>query len=175
MDDDSALGILFGFLLFPAVLSVPAWVIAVIVKVLSVALPGRRPDWRFDLVRWSAWMAGWAAVVLYFLGAGAVALSVHESSSGADSTPAHECRDDFPPGVLVGQQASWVPLRFDCVLADGSTRPSSPGYFWVNTGVAGLGLAAVTLGILAQAVGERRPGPGGPVTGPGSADARRPV
>ncbi|MEV5383476.1 hypothetical protein [Streptomyces sp. NPDC052721] len=175
MDDDSALGILFGFLLFPAVVAVPAWVIAVLVKVLSVAMPGRRPDWRFDLVRWSAWMAGWAAVVLYFLGAGSVALSVHESSSGADSTPAHECRDDFPPGVLVGQEASWVPLRFDCVLADGSTRPSSPGYFWVNTGVAGLGLAAVTLGILAGAICERRPEPGGPVTDPGSGDARRPA
>jgi hypothetical protein len=173
MDDDSPLGTLFAFLLFPALLAIPAWVIAVLVKLLSVAMPGRRPDWRSDLVRWSAWMAGCAAVVLYLLGAGEVAISVHESSSGADSTPAHECRDDFPPGVLVGQTASWVPLRFDCVLADGSTHPSSPGYFWLNACVVGLGLAAVALGVLGRTVPDRRPEPGVPFTDPGSADVPR--
>ncbi|MEU3415547.1 hypothetical protein ABZ760_30575 [Streptomyces sp. NPDC006658] len=150
MDDDSPLGLLFGLLLYPALLAVPVWGIAVIVKLLSAALPGRRPDWRPDLLRWSARMALLGAVVLYVLGAGGVALSVHESSSGADSTPAHECRDDFPPGVLVGQTASYVPLRFDCVLADGSTRSSSPAYLWLNAGVAGLGLAAVVLKVSAS-------------------------
>ncbi|AKN71956.1 hypothetical protein QR97_21130 [Streptomyces sp. PBH53] len=175
MDDDSLLGLLFGLLLFPALLAVPAWLIAVIVKLGSVAMPGRRPDWRLDLVRWSAWMAGWAALVLYLLGAGAVAISVHESSSGADSSPAHECRDDFPPGVLVGQSGSFLPLRFDCVLADGSTRPSSPGYFWINILVLALGLAAVALGVLARTWADRRPEPRVPVTDPGSGDGPRPV
>ncbi|MFG3014380.1 hypothetical protein ACGFZB_28965 [Streptomyces cinerochromogenes] len=155
MDDDSPLGFFLTLLSIPVLLAVPVWVIALIVKLLSVALPGRRPDWRLDLVRWSAWMAGWAAVMVYLLGAGAVGLSVHESSSGADSTPADECRDDFPPGVLVGQRASYVPLRFDCVLADGSTHPSSPAYFWLNAAVVGLALATVLLGVTAGALSER--------------------
>lgn len=174
MDDDSPLSAFFGLLSIAVWCTVPVWVIAVIVKIVSVALPGRRPDWRFDLLRWSARMAGSAAVILYLLGAGAVAFSVHGSSSGADSTPALECRDDFPPGVLVGQTASWVPLRFDCVLADGSTRPSSPAYFWLNTCVVGLGLAAVVLAVSAARTADRGPEADAPVAGPGAGDVPRP-
>ncbi|MEU1010102.1 hypothetical protein [Streptomyces sp. NPDC005890] len=158
MDDDSPLSALLALLSIPVWLAVPVWVIAVIFKLLSVAVPGRRPDWRLDLLRWSAWMAGWAAVMVYLLGAGSVAFSVHDSSSGADSTPAQECRDDFPPGVLVGQRAAYVPLRFDCVLADGSAHPSSPLYFWANTCVVGLALAAVVLGVCAAMAAGRGAG-----------------
>ncbi|MFF4396198.1 hypothetical protein [Streptomyces sp. NPDC001480] len=174
MDDDSLLSVFFGLLSIAVWLAVPLWVIAVIVKLVSVVLPGRRPDRRPGLLRWSAWMAGWAAVILYLLGAGAVAFSVHESSSGADSTPALECRDDFPPGVLVGQTASWVPLRFDCVLADGSTHPSSPAYFWINAFVVGLGLAAVVLAVSAARTSGRGPEPDAPVVEPGAGDVPRP-
>ncbi|MEU6592286.1 hypothetical protein ABZ923_24175 [Streptomyces sp. NPDC046881] len=170
MYDDSPLSILLALLSLPVWLAVPVWMIAVIGKLVSVALPGRRPDWRPDLLRWSAWMAGWAAVMLYLLGAGSVAFSVHDSSSGADSTPAQECRDDFPPGVLVGQRASFVPLRFDCVLADGSTHPSSPLYFWANTCVVALALAAAALRVGAGRAAQALPGgPGGP---PGEAQPR---
>ncbi|MEV6759547.1 hypothetical protein AB0N16_02640 [Streptomyces sp. NPDC051105] len=86
--------------------------------------------------------------------AGSVALSVNESSHGADSTPAIECRDDFPGDRLVGQTSSYLPLRFDCVLDDGSTHPSSPGYSWINTLIAVLALAAVLLLVAKRHLGE---------------------
>lgn len=156
MDDDSLLGTLFALLCIPALFAVPVWLIVVAFKLVSVALPGRRPDWRSDLLRWSARMTGSGAVILYVLGAGAVALSVHESSSGADSTPAHECRDDYRADHLVGQTASWLPLRFDCVLDDGGTYPSSPAYFWINTLVAVLGLASIALVVANGYAAERR-------------------
>ncbi|MFF4036586.1 hypothetical protein [Streptomyces sp. NPDC001816] len=153
---ESALGSFFFLLSIPAALAVPVWVVVVAVKLISVAAPGRRPDWRRDLLRWSAWMAGWGAVILYVLGAGAVGLAVHESSSGADSTPAHECRDDYRVDHLVGQTASYLPLRFDCVLDDGGTYPSSPAYFWINTVVAVLALASIALVVTNGYAAERR-------------------
>ncbi|MEU5535461.1 hypothetical protein [Streptomyces sp. NPDC020362] len=154
--DDSWLGTFFTFLCIPAVFAVPVWLIAVAVKLLSVAAPGRRPDWRSDLLRWSAWMTGSGAVILYLLGAGAVAFAVHDSSSGADSTPSHDCRDDYRADHLVGQTASWLPLRFDCVLDDGGTYPSSPAYFWINTLVTVLGLATIALVVAQGYAAERR-------------------
>ncbi|MEU0332030.1 hypothetical protein [Streptomyces sp. NPDC006193] len=175
MDDESPLGALFALLIPGVLLAVPVWVIAVVVKAVSVALPGRRPDWPQDLLRWGAWMAGSAAVIVYLLGAGTVAFSVHEASSGADSTPAYECRDDVPAGRLVGQTASWVPLRFDCVLDDGSTVPSSPAYFWINTLVVGLVLAAVACGVMSGTVSEGRPEPHAPSTEPGPTDVSGPA
>ncbi|ANP50092.1 hypothetical protein J2Z21_001207 [Streptomyces griseochromogenes] len=152
---ESVLGSFFSLLIFPAVLAVPVWVIAVAFKLISVAAPGRRPDWRQDLLRWSVWMTGSGAVILYVLGAGAVGLAVHESSSGADSTPSQECRDDYRADHLVGQTASYVPLRFDCVLDDGGTYPSSPAYAWINALVAALGLATIAL-VVAKGYGAER-------------------
>ncbi|GHI02262.1 hypothetical protein Scel_05830 [Streptomyces cellostaticus] len=149
-------GTFFALLCIPAVFAVPVWLIAVAVKLVSAALPGRRPDWRSDLLRWSAWMTGSGAVILYVLGAGAVAFAVHESSSGADSTPSQDCRDDHRAGHLVGQTASWLPLRFDCVLDDGGTYPSSPAYTWINTLVAVLGLASIALVVANGYAAERR-------------------
>lgn len=154
--DDSWLRTLFALLCLPAVLAVPVWLIAVAVKLLSAALPGRRPDWRADLLRWAVWMTGSGALILYLLGAGAVAFAAHDASSGADSTPSHDCRDDLRADHLVGQTASYLPLRFDCVLDDGGTYPSSPAYAWINAGVAALGLATVALVVATGYGAERR-------------------
>ncbi|MEU1406449.1 hypothetical protein ABZ471_29505 [Streptomyces sp. NPDC005728] len=154
--DDSLPGTLFALLAIPALLAVPVWLIAAVFKLVSAAVPGRRPDRRSELLRWSAWMTGSGAVILYLLGAGAVGFAVHESSSGADSTPSHDCRDDYRADHLVGQTASWLPLRFDCVLDDGGTYPSSPAYAWVNALVAVLGLASIALIVANGYAAERR-------------------
>ncbi|MGW0945615.1 hypothetical protein ACWD4O_24130 [Streptomyces sp. NPDC002623] len=117
-------------------LAVPVWCIAIVVKLVSVALPGRRPDWAVDLLRWSAKMAAVAAVGCYLLGAGAVAFAEHESRSGADSSPAPACRGEEVPAEirrhLVTHRASYFPPGFDCVLDDGTTYESSGGYDRTN-------------------------------------------
>jgi hypothetical protein len=150
--------LVFVFLALPALLAVPVWVVAVVVKVISVALPGRRADWSRDLVRWCAAMAAAATVGLYVLGLGAVQLSAHESESGASSSPAPSCRDadDSTLQHLVGHRSSYVPLRFDCVLDDGSTYPSSSGYAWLNGLTAAFGVTAGVLVVTAGFVTERR-------------------
>lgn len=75
-----------------ALFASPLWCIAVLVKLVSAALPGRRPDRAAHLLRWSAGMAVAAAVGCYLLSSGAVAFAEHESRSGADSSPAPACR-----------------------------------------------------------------------------------
>lgn len=75
-----------------ALFASPLWCVAVVVKLVSVALPGRRPDWGVHLLRWSAGMAVAAAVGCSLLSSGAVAFAEHESRSGADSSPAPACR-----------------------------------------------------------------------------------
>lgn len=114
----------------------PLWCIAIVVKLVSVALPGRRPDQAVHLLRWSAGMAIAATVGCYLLGAGAVALSVHESQSGADSSPAPACRGEEVPRDtvrhLVTHRASYFPPAFDCVLDDGTTYESSGTYDMTN-------------------------------------------
>ncbi|MET8810560.1 hypothetical protein ABZW47_01020 [Streptomyces sp. NPDC004549] len=148
--------IVFALLLFPAVIGAFVWCVVLLGKILSVALPGRRPDWRHSLLRWGAWMAGAAALILYLLGAGSVAMSVNESSHGADSTPAQECRDDYSMDRLTGQRGSYFPLGFDCVLDDGSTGPSTNAYFWLNTSVAVSALTAFGLVITMGGISEHR-------------------
>ncbi|WP_432178388.1 hypothetical protein [Streptomyces sp. NBC_00063] len=143
---------MFVFLALPALLAIPVWIVAVVVKFISVALPGRRADWSRDLLRWCAAMAAAAAVGLYMLGLGAVQLSAHESESGASSSPAPSCRDtgvdDSTLQHLVGHRTSYVPLRFDCVLDDGTTYPSSNGYAWLNGLTAVFGATAGVLVVL---------------------------
>ncbi|WP_018547254.1 hypothetical protein [Streptomyces sp. LaPpAH-108] len=148
--------IVFALLFFPAAIGAFIWCVVLLGKILSVALPGRRPDWRDSLLRWGAGMAGAAAVILYFLGAGNVAMSVNESSHGADSTPAHECRDAYPMDRLRGQRGSYFPLGFDCVLDDGSTGSSTNGYFWLNTSIAVSALTSFGLVITMGGIAEHR-------------------
>ncbi|MEU4149419.1 hypothetical protein [Streptomyces sp. NPDC026659] len=154
---EELLPLVFVLLLFPAVVGAFAWPVVLLVKILAVVLPGRRPDWRYDLLRWGAWMAAAAALILYLLGAADVAFSVNESSHGADSTPAQECRDAYPLDRLRGQEGSYLPLGFDCLLDDGSTGSSSPGYFfWLNTLIAVFALTSVGLVITMGAITEHR-------------------
>lgn len=138
----------------------PLWCIAIVVKLISVALPGRRPDRSVHLLRWSAGMAVAATVGCYLLGAGAVALSVHESQSGADSSPAPACRGEEVPRDtvrhLVTHRASYVPPAFDCVLDDGTTYESSGTYDLMNTLVVVFAAAAGTLGVSARFAAARR-------------------
>ncbi|GHJ98648.1 hypothetical protein ACWEWI_03125 [Streptomyces sp. NPDC003753] len=145
-------------LALPALLASPVWLIAVVVKVLSAALPGRRPDWALDLLRWCAVMAAVAAVGLYLIGLGAVDYAAHESESGADSTPSPSCRD-VPRDVrehLVGYRPSHLPLGFDCVLDDGTTYSGSGVYTWMNALVAAFGLGAAALTVAWGCATERR-------------------
>ncbi|MET8413552.1 hypothetical protein ABZV34_36865 [Streptomyces sp. NPDC005195] len=135
-----------------AVIATPLWVIAVVVKLLSVALPGRRTDWGVRLLRWSAGMTALAAVMLLAMALGAVELSDNESRSGADSSPAPACRDAAPHRVerLAGHRASYFPPAFDCVLDDGTTYPGSEGYVWLDSLVITCAAASVLLAVGAR-------------------------
>ncbi|MGR6970184.1 hypothetical protein ACU639_11305 [Streptomyces cynarae] len=145
-------------LALPALLASPVWLMAVVLKLLSAALPGRRPDWAMDLLRWCAVMAAVAAVGLYLIGLGAVDVAAHESASGTDSAPSPSCRD-IPPDVrrhLAGYRPSYLPLGFDCVLDDGTTFSSSALYTWLNGLVAACGLGAAALMVAWGFATERR-------------------
>ncbi|MEV5786882.1 hypothetical protein AB0L42_38735 [Streptomyces sp. NPDC052287] len=143
---------MFILLAIAAVLATPLWVIAVVVKLLSVALPGRRTDWGVQLLRWSAGMTAAAAVMLLAMALGAVELSDNESRSGADSSPAPACRDAAPHLVdrLAGHRASYLPPAFDCVLDDGTTYPGSESYVWLNGLVLTCAAASVLLAVGAR-------------------------
>ncbi|MCX4767641.1 hypothetical protein OG562_43165 [Streptomyces sp. NBC_01275] len=158
----------------------PVWLLAVLFKLVSVALPGRRPDWAVNLLRWSAWMAAVGAVDLYLMAAGAVGFAVHESQSGADSSPAPACREDVAPDTvrrLVGHRASYLPPAFDCVLDDGTTYTSSGGYATANTLVVVLAGGSGALALAARSTAERRAREqetAGPGTDPAPAPAPAP-
>ncbi|MYX22470.1 hypothetical protein GTY77_20770, partial [Streptomyces sp. SID8380] len=82
-----------------AALTLCGVVVAVLVKAVSLALPGGRPRGRRELTAWSARVLALAAVSVYVIGAGLVQLDDHESRSGADSSPAPACRDVDPATV----------------------------------------------------------------------------
>ncbi|WP_121719518.1 hypothetical protein [Streptomyces sp. E2N171] len=143
---------MFALLAFAALFAAPVWVIAVVVRLLSVVLRGRRPDRRVGLFRWGAGMVAAAGVILLVMALGAVEMSDHESRSGTNSSPAPACRDAAPHLVerLVGHRASYLPPSFDCVLEDGTTYPSSGGYVWVNGLVATCAVVSVLLAVGAK-------------------------
>ncbi|MFG2476320.1 hypothetical protein [Streptomyces fagopyri] len=149
---------MFILLALAALLAAPLWAIALVVMLLSVALPGRRPDGGVRLLRWGAAMTAAAAVLLLLMGLGAVELSDNESRSGADSSPAPACRDAAPHlgEHLVGHRASYLPPAFDCVLDDGTTYPSSEGYAWLNGSVVTCAVASVLLALGAVYTTDRR-------------------
>ncbi|MET7369464.1 hypothetical protein ABZS61_27105 [Streptomyces sp. NPDC005566] len=156
---------MFSMLVFPAILAGPVWLIAVLVKLISVCLPGRRADWSVDLLRWCAGMSVAAVVGLCAWGVGTVQLLTHESESGANSSPSPACREALPTAVenISGYRPSYVPLGFDCVLNDGTTYPSSSGYAWANALIVGFGVSAVVLVVAAgHARARRAPGAGAP-------------
>lgn len=132
-------------LMYGAMLAAPLWATAVAVKLISVALPGRRADWSGDLLRWSAGMAAAAAVIVYAIGLGFVQWDASEAESGAGSSPAVPCRS-LPPGTLgqlVGHEPSYVPLGFDCVLTGGRVVAADGPYGLLNVLTAAFALAAV--------------------------------
>jgi hypothetical protein len=149
---------MFVLMALGALLASPVWLVAVGIKFISVALPGRRTDWSVNLLRWCAAMAAIAAAGLYVMGLGAVQLSAHESESGADSSPSPSCREAEPSTLdhLTGYRPSYLPLGFDCVLDDGTTYPSSDGYARMNALIVGFGVGAAVLAVTGGLVAERR-------------------
>ncbi|MFD9322827.1 hypothetical protein ACFWDQ_35135 [Streptomyces sp. NPDC060053] len=170
---------MLGLLGLAALFASPLWCIAVLVKLVSVALPGRRPDWAVQLLRWSARMAVAAAVGCYLLSSGAVAFAEHESRSGADSSPAPACRGEEVPRDtrqrLVTHRASYFPPAFDCVLDDGTTYESSSLYDRLNMFVVvfavGAGALAASAGCAAARRDRARAVPGADSVPGGSVDA----
>ncbi|WP_393059104.1 hypothetical protein [Streptomyces sp. LN549] len=145
-------------LMYGAMLAVPLWGIAVAVKLISAALPGRRPDWAGDLLRWSAGMAAVAAAIVYSIGLGSVQWDASEAESGASSSPAAPCRS-LPPGTLdrlAGHEPSYFPLGFDCRLDDGSIVAADGSYGLLNALTASFALAAVLLMLSVGFVNEYR-------------------
>ncbi|MEU0114486.1 hypothetical protein ABZ137_12320 [Streptomyces bobili] len=166
---------MLGLLGIAALLASPVWLLAVLVRLIAVALPGRRPDWGARLLRWSAGMAAAAAAGLYLMAAGLVQFSVHESGSGADSWPPPACRDGFSEETvrhLVDYRSSYVPPAFDCVRDDGTAYPSSDGYRWMNGLAAGFAVGTVLLAAGARyAAGRRDKAPVPASSGSGAAGA----
>lgn len=166
-------------LMYAALFAAPLWAIAVVVKLVSVVLPGRRPDWGRDLLCWCAGMAAAGAVITYAFGVGGIQWDVSEATSGAGSLPAAPCRS-LPPGVLdqvAGHEPSYVPLGFDCLLTDGSVvAGDGDSYTLLNTMVAAFALAAVLALIAVGCLDEyrartgRREGEGGGEAGEGSVE-----
>ncbi|MFG3139035.1 hypothetical protein ACGFZA_22810 [Streptomyces sp. NPDC048211] len=133
-------------LMYAALLGVPFWAVAVVVKLVSALLPGRRPDWARDLLRWSAAMTAVAAVMVYAIGLGSVEWDASEAESGAGSSPAAPCRS-LPPGtlgLLAGHEPSYFPLGFDCLLTDGRVVAGTGPYDLLN----GLGIAFALAAVL---------------------------
>ncbi|MGW4674453.1 hypothetical protein [Streptomyces sp. NPDC004324] len=141
---------MFIVLMYGALLAVPLWTVAVLVKGISVALPGRRPDWARDLALWCAAMAAAAAVIVYSIGLGSVEWDADAAESGASSSPAEPCRSLSADALdhLAGHEPSYFPLGFSCVLDDGSEVAGNGDYPWLN-GLA----AAFTLGAGALVIG----------------------
>ena len=67
----------------------------------------------------------------YALGIVVVAVAHSEASHGADSSPAHECRQPGR-GRVTGHRAGYFPLRFDCVREDGTTFPAGFVPWWLT-------------------------------------------
>ncbi|MFF1919843.1 hypothetical protein ACFVW8_04620 [Streptomyces sp. NPDC058221] len=140
-------------LMYAALLAAPLWAIAVAVKLISVVLPGRRPNWGKDLLRWSAGMAAVAAVIVYSIGLGSVQWDAAAAEHGADSSPAVPCR---PLDRIAGHEPSYLPLGFECRLDDGRVVRADGPYGLLNGLTVTFGLAAVLLLIAAGALDEYR-------------------
>lgn len=126
---------------------------------VAVALPGRPEPWPVHLLRRAAATAAWAAAAVYSLGLFAVLGSEAAFDDGANSVPAPACRDGFDPAMIEGlshHRSSYLPLRFDCVRADGSVYTSDPDYGWMNGATAVLALTAALLAITAGYASELR-------------------
>jgi hypothetical protein len=132
--------------------------------VVAVALPGRPEPWPVHLMERAAWLAASAAASIYSLGFFAVLSSEGEFNDGASSVPAPACLEGFDTDTfqhLSHHRSSYLPLRFDCVLDDGTTYPSDPNYVWMNWTILALSgaLLAIGAGYVAFRVRRRRVDP----------------
>nr|WP_236055546.1 hypothetical protein [Streptomyces sabulosicollis] len=128
-----------------------------LVGVIAMALPGRPQPWPVHLMRRGACLAAAAAASIYTLGLFAVLTSELEFNDGADSVPAPACRQGFDTDTvqhLSHHRSSYLPLRFDCVLDDGTAYSSDPRYAWMNWATLLLALSAALLAIGAAYVTE---------------------
>lgn len=117
-------------------------------RVIAMALPDRPQPWAEHLLRRTAAAFAWAAGAVYSMGLAGVLWSEAEVGDGADSTPAPACRMGFDPQTIEGlthHRASYLPLRFDCVRADGSAYASDPDLVWTNWTWSALALTAALL------------------------------
>lgn len=127
--------------------------------VIAMAFPGRPEPWPVHLMRRAASLAAFAAAAVYSLGLFGVLASEQEFGNGADSIPAPACREGFDAETirnLTHHRSSYLPLRFDCVRADGSSYPSDPGLAWMNWATVILLLSAALLVVGAGYVTEFR-------------------
>ncbi|WP_406728158.1 hypothetical protein WJ438_30995 [Streptomyces sp. GD-15H] len=133
------------------------WVIAVLVKPLSVLLPGRRPDRGVRLLRWGAGMAAAAAVILLGMAFGTVEFSDHEPRSRR--TPPRARLSRRRPrlvGHLVGHRTSYLPPAFNCALDDGTTYPGSGVCAWLDGLVVAFAVASVLRAVGARYTTDRQ-------------------
>jgi hypothetical protein len=101
---------------------------------------------RAPAVRGLGLVCGAFGVGGYALGAVLVMMEQSEASHGADSSPARVCRQANPE-MVTGHRAGYFPLRFDCELADGTTRSAGVVSGWLTPmavvlTAAGVGLSA---------------------------------
>lgn len=133
--------ILFAFLLFLLCWAVVAAFWGLALTVLGVVKRRRAPA-----VRGLALVCGALGVGGYALGAALVVLAQSEASHGTDSSPAPACWQANLETVT-GHRAGYVPLRFDCVLEDGTTRSAGVVSGWLTPVAVVLAAAGVGLSV----------------------------
>ncbi|MFK4069842.1 hypothetical protein [Streptomyces sp. NPDC029674] len=105
----------------------------------------------------SALLAGCAAAAVYFKGLFSIEMAVNESSHGASSSPSPSCQADAPVSAenITGYRVSHLPLRFECVLDDGTTYASGEFPGWLTAVPVVLALISVLLAFGAWHVAQR--------------------
>ncbi|WP_190232987.1 hypothetical protein [Streptomyces avicenniae] len=119
---------------------------------------GERPR-SVSLLRGLATLVGALTVALYAWGMLNGWLSdATASSGGTDSSPPQECRtegwQDRPE--ITGHHLDYVPLRFVCTRADGSSYATDDVPAYVNPAVFGAALTTAALFVAAGVESERR-------------------
>ncbi|GAA1673980.1 hypothetical protein GCM10009745_16290 [Kribbella yunnanensis] len=108
-----------------------------------------------------ALICGSIAVGGYALGIAMVGLAQGESDHGTESSPAPACRQADPSKAphVIGHEAGYLPLRFDCELTDGTTYSAHV----VPSGLTPVVLiaAAATAGLATAAKSGAAHGPSG--------------
>ncbi|MFC9688627.1 hypothetical protein ACFTSF_08810 [Kribbella sp. NPDC056951] len=140
---------LFALLLVIAALFVALWGLGKTI----IGLVKSRPR---VVYRGLALITGSVAIGGYALGIALVGLAQGESEHGAESSPAPACRQADPTRAphVIGHEAGYLPLHFNCELDDGTTYsahvvPSglTPVVLIAAAATAGLATAAKSGGV----------------------------